>query len=78
MANRSHNLPPSVRVLILGALSLSMVPAHADPVADFYRGKTINVYVGVNVGGGYDFEARLLARYMRRTFRAIPCSCRRT
>jgi tripartite-type tricarboxylate transporter receptor subunit TctC len=65
MANRSHNLPPSVRVLILGALSLSMAPAHADPVADFYRGKTINVYVGVNVGGGYDFEARLLARYMR-------------
>jgi hypothetical protein len=37
MANRSHNLPPSVRVLILGALSLSMVPAHADPVADLKR-----------------------------------------
>jgi tripartite-type tricarboxylate transporter receptor subunit TctC len=34
-------------------------------VADFYRGKTINVYIGVNVGGGYDFEARLLARFMR-------------
>jgi len=34
-------------------------------VADFYRGKTINVLIGVNVGGGYDFEARLLARFMR-------------
>jgi len=39
--------------------------ARADAVADFYRGKTINVFIGVNVGGGYDFEARLLARFMR-------------
>jgi tripartite-type tricarboxylate transporter receptor subunit TctC len=39
--------------------------ARADAVADFYRGKTINVYIGVNVGGGYDFEARLIARFMR-------------
>jgi len=39
--------------------------AHADSVADFYRGKTISVLIGVNVGGGYDFEARLLARFMR-------------
>ena len=39
--------------------------ARADTVADFYRGKTINVYIGVNVGGGYDLEARLLARFMR-------------
>jgi tripartite-type tricarboxylate transporter receptor subunit TctC len=34
-------------------------------VADFYRGKTISVLIGVNVGGGYDFEARLMARFMR-------------
>jgi len=40
-------------------------PARADSVADFYRGKTINVLIGVNVGGGYDFEARLMARFMR-------------
>jgi tripartite-type tricarboxylate transporter receptor subunit TctC len=39
--------------------------ARADDVADFYRGKTISVYIGVNVGGGYDFEARLLARFMK-------------
>jgi tripartite-type tricarboxylate transporter receptor subunit TctC len=39
--------------------------AHAEGVVDFYRGKTINVLIGVNVGGGYDFEARLLARFMR-------------
>jgi len=44
---------------------LAASPAQADGVADFYRGKTINVLIGVNVGGGYDFEARLLARFMR-------------
>src|SRR4030088_2125285 len=48
---------------LVGALHCS--GARADTVADFYRGKTINVLVGVNVGGGYDFEARLLARFMR-------------
>src|SRR5258708_29702077 len=44
---------------------LAIPPARADGVADFYRGKTINVLIGVNVGGGYDFEARLIARFMR-------------
>ena len=49
------------------AAALASVPsaAGADPVADFYRGKSINVLIGVNVGGGYDFEARLLARFMK-------------
>jgi tripartite-type tricarboxylate transporter receptor subunit TctC len=44
---------------------LASIDARGQSVADFYRGKTINVYIGVNVGGGYDFEARLLARFMK-------------
>jgi tripartite-type tricarboxylate transporter receptor subunit TctC len=52
--------------LLLAALASGFCAhANADEVADFYRGKTINVYIGVNVGGGYDFEARLLAHYMK-------------
>jgi tripartite-type tricarboxylate transporter receptor subunit TctC len=51
--------------LVVAALWLAVVPGRAESVADFYRGKTINVLIGVNVGGGYDFEARLLARFMR-------------
>jgi tripartite-type tricarboxylate transporter receptor subunit TctC len=47
------------------ALLFAALPVRAEGVADFYRGKTINVLIGVNVGGGYDFEARLLARFMR-------------
>src|SRR5215470_8890845 len=33
-----------------------------DSVAQFYRGKQINLYVGSTAGGGYDSYARLLAR----------------
>jgi tripartite-type tricarboxylate transporter receptor subunit TctC len=33
-----------------------------DTVAQFFRGKQINLYVGSSAGGGYDTYARLLAR----------------
>lgn len=38
-------------------------PALADPVADFYTNKTVNLYIGYSAGGGYDIYARLLARH---------------
>jgi len=38
--------------------------ALADPVEDFYRGKSINLYIGTTAGGGYDIYARLVARFM--------------
>src|SRR5579862_514314 len=38
--------------------------AFADPVADFYRGRNVNLMIGVNVGGSYDRDARLVARYL--------------
>jgi tripartite-type tricarboxylate transporter receptor subunit TctC len=40
------------------------VPAQAQSVADFYRGKTVNVLIGVGVGGEYDLQARLVARHI--------------
>ena len=46
------------------ALLLAMPPAHAQPVADFYRGKTIQLLIGYTAGGGYDLNARVLARHM--------------
>ncbi len=39
-------------------------PARADGVADFYRGKTITLYIGTTAGGGYDVYARFVARFM--------------
>ena len=40
--------------------------AQGDPVADFYKGKTINIYIGVGAGGEYDIHARLVAKYIGR------------
>jgi tripartite-type tricarboxylate transporter receptor subunit TctC len=40
--------------------------AKAEPVADFYRGKTISLYVGFPPGGGYDLYARVFAPHFSR------------
>jgi tripartite-type tricarboxylate transporter receptor subunit TctC len=49
--------------LLLG-LFMASSPARAESVADFYRGKTVNVLIGVGVGGEYDIQARLVARHI--------------
>jgi tripartite-type tricarboxylate transporter receptor subunit TctC len=50
---------------VCGALVLFAAPqAQADAVADFYRGKTVHVLIGVGVGGEYDIQARLVARHI--------------
>ena len=38
-------------------------PGNAQTVADFYAGRTINVYIGFTPGGAYDIYARHLARF---------------
>lgn len=35
-----------------------------DPIEDFYRGRTLNVLIGYDAGGGFDLYARLLVRHM--------------
>jgi len=37
------------------ALALSQIPVRAQSVADFYRGKSIDLNIGYGVGGGYVF-----------------------
>ena len=46
------------------ALLACSLPAHADAVADFYKGKTVTMLVGYTAGGGYDIYARLVADHM--------------
>ena len=41
-------------------------------VAEFYRGKTIELKIGYSPGGGYDSYARLLARHMGRHIPGNP------
>ena len=44
----------------------------ADSVADFYRGKDLNLIVGYGPGGGYDTFARLLARHFGKYIPGAP------
>jgi tripartite-type tricarboxylate transporter receptor subunit TctC len=55
-----------------GALLLSHPPARADAVADFYRGKSISLYVSFPPGGGYDIYARVLAPHFTRHIPGNP------
>ncbi len=45
-------------------------PAHAQ--ADFYKGKTITITVGFTPGGGYDINARAIARHIGRHIPGNP------
>jgi tripartite-type tricarboxylate transporter receptor subunit TctC len=45
-------------------LALGAGLARADAVEDFYRGRTITVYIASGPGGGYDAYGRLLAQYI--------------
>lgn len=38
--------------------------ANAQSVEDFYRGKTVNMMIGVSAGGEYDLHARIMARHI--------------
>ena len=49
---------------LAAAIGLSASAGQAQSPAEFYKGKTVEVYIGFSVGGAYDGYARLLARHM--------------
>ena len=51
-------------MLLCGLALLLAVPASAQPVAEFYRGKTITMATGTSPGGDYDLRLRMVARHM--------------
>ena len=51
---------------------LALPSANADVVSDFYRGKTISLYVSFPTGGGYDIYARVLAPHFARHIPGNP------
>ena len=61
----------SVLVLAAAVCGLAL-PAAADPVADFYKGKQIQVIVRTTVGGGYDQLSRLIGRHIGRHIPGQP------
>ncbi len=58
-------------LLVLSALALA-APARADPVEDFYRGRTITLVVGYGPSGGYDLFGRMIARHLGRHIPGNP------
>ena len=46
------------------AMTAVATSACADPVADFYRGRTVTLAIGYSAAGGYDTYARVVARHL--------------
>jgi tripartite-type tricarboxylate transporter receptor subunit TctC len=57
---------------ILAAWLACAAPAAAQSVADFYRGRTVTLSVGLSAGGGYDLHARVLARFFGKHLPGAP------
>src|SRR5688572_15380046 len=58
-------------IAAVGLLAVAQ-PAAADNVADFYKGKTVTITVGHEVGTGFDLYARTIARHLRRHIPGNP------
>lgn len=58
----------------LTALLLAIAPPASaqESTAEFYKGKTVRLIVGIGVGSGYDINARLLARHMQKHLPGNP------
>jgi tripartite-type tricarboxylate transporter receptor subunit TctC len=63
----------STRLGVCAALLLAGAgTANAQSVAEFYKGKSVNVLIGVGVGGEYDLHARLTGRFIGRHIPGNP------
>ena len=56
----------------VAALAALSGPAAGDEAGDFYKGRTVNVTVGHEVGTGFDIYARTLARHLGRHIPGQP------
>jgi tripartite-type tricarboxylate transporter receptor subunit TctC len=64
-----------MRALMVAAavgLAALAAPAKADPVENFYKGRNLNLLVGVSAGGAYDLTMRLVARHIVRFIPGRP------
>jgi tripartite-type tricarboxylate transporter receptor subunit TctC len=69
---------PTRRKLVLGAAAVAgaalarVAPVRADPVEDFYRGRTLRLLIGYGPGGGYDLYGRIVAQFLPRHLPGHP------
>jgi tripartite-type tricarboxylate transporter receptor subunit TctC len=57
---------------VLAGLIFTAGAAPADPIADFYRGKQIRIYIRAAPGGNYDTYSRVLGRHISRHIPGNP------
>ena len=57
---------------LAAALLINSASANEEAIAAFYKGKTVNVLIGVGVGGEYDLHARIVSRYIGRHIPGNP------
>src|ERR1700744_3075702 len=58
--------------LVVVAMTLPVVAANADAVADFYKGKQVRIMVGGTAEGGYAPYARMLQMHMGQSIPGNP------
>jgi tripartite-type tricarboxylate transporter receptor subunit TctC len=59
--------------LALAVLALAQPSlCHAQAPAEFYKGRSIDLYIGTSVGGGYDAYGRMLARHIGKYLPGSP------
>jgi tripartite-type tricarboxylate transporter receptor subunit TctC len=59
-------------LLTFAPLPLAHPPAYAQSPAEFYKGRTVELYIGYSVGGAYDLYARVLARHLGKHIPGSP------
>lgn len=52
--------------LALASLATAMPTTAQEPIADFYKGKTLRIVIGYAPGGGYDIYGRVFAEHFGR------------
>ncbi len=61
------------RTILIGtAIAIVTGPALADPVADFYKGRTMTVVISGSTGSTYDIGTRLIVKHMSRHIPGQP------
>jgi tripartite-type tricarboxylate transporter receptor subunit TctC len=65
-------MPRFASLVAAALLGLACVPALADDVGDFYRGKQLSFIITGGVGGGYDSYGRTVARHLVRHLPGNP------
>jgi tripartite-type tricarboxylate transporter receptor subunit TctC len=68
----SARIATTLALLALAAGTGGLPDAAADEVADFYRGRQVQVVIGHEVGGGYDVYGRLVGRFLTKHLPGNP------